>query len=85
MENWWQTTFKQSLLLGSIFASLQTFKDKLKPTTGALGSILQKIAFAGRLMQSHFSPNDIFDQPVDIEWLANKDGVYFLQLRPYAK
>lgn len=45
MENWWQTTFKQSLLLGSIFASLQNFKDKLKPTTGALGSILQKIAF----------------------------------------
>ncbi len=45
MENWWQNTFKQSLLLGSIFAGLQSIKDKLKPSTGALGSILQKIAF----------------------------------------
>ncbi len=45
MENWWQNTFKQSLLLGSVFAALQSIKDKLKPSTGALGSILQKIAF----------------------------------------
>jgi len=46
---------------------------------------LQKIAFAGRLMQSHFSPDYTFSQPVDIEWLANSQGVYFLQLRPYSK
>ncbi len=47
--------------------------------------ILRKMAFAGRLMQSHFSPDYTFNHPADIEWLANKDGVYFLQLRPYAK
>lgn len=46
---------------------------------------LQKMAFAGRLMQSHFSPDYTFSHPADIEWLANKDGAYFLQLRPYAK
>lgn len=46
---------------------------------------LQKIAFAGRLLQSHFSPDYTFSQPVDIEWLANSSGVYFLQLRPYAR
>jgi phosphoenolpyruvate synthase/pyruvate phosphate dikinase len=47
--------------------------------------ILQKIAFAGRLMQSHFSPDYTFSQPVDIEWLVNSNGVFFLQLRPYSK
>jgi phosphoenolpyruvate synthase/pyruvate phosphate dikinase len=47
--------------------------------------ILKKMAFAGRLMQSHFSPDYTFGHPSDIEWLANHDGVYFLQLRPYAK
>lgn len=46
---------------------------------------LQKMAFAGRLMQSHFSPDYTFSQPVDIEWLANSQGLYFLQIRPYAK
>ena len=47
--------------------------------------ILQKMAFAGRLMQSHFSPDYTFASPVDIEWLVNHQGLYFLQLRPYAK
>jgi hypothetical protein len=48
-------------------------------------AILQKLAFAGRLMQSHFSPDYTFSCPMDIEWLANDDGIYLLQLRPYAK
>lgn len=48
-------------------------------------AVLQQLAFAGRLMQSHFSPDYTFSHPVDIEWLANKQGLYFLQLRPYAK
>ena len=47
--------------------------------------ILQKMAFAGRLMQSHFSPDYTFSHPVDIEWLVNEEGVHFLQLRPYAR
>lgn len=44
---------------------------------------LNKFAVAGRLLQSHFSPDYTFSRPVDIEWLANSDGIYILQLRPY--
>jgi hypothetical protein len=47
--------------------------------------ILQKLSLAGRLLQSHFSPDYTFSAPVDIEWLANSDGVHLLQLRPFAK
>ena len=47
--------------------------------------ILQKMAFAGRLLQSHFSPDYTFASPVDIEWLVNNHGLHLLQLRPYAK
>lgn len=48
-------------------------------------AVLQRLAFAGRLLQSHYSPDYTFSVPVDIEWLANDDGLYMLQLRPYAK
>jgi phosphoenolpyruvate synthase/pyruvate phosphate dikinase len=48
-------------------------------------AILQKMAFAGRLMQSHFSPDYTFSHPVDIEWLVNNQGLFFLQLRPYSR
>ncbi|MBX9768261.1 MAG: PEP/pyruvate-binding domain-containing protein, partial [Bdellovibrionales bacterium] len=44
---------------------------------------LQKLALAGRLLQAHFSPDYTFSHPVDVEWLANEDGLYILQLRPY--
>jgi phosphoenolpyruvate synthase/pyruvate phosphate dikinase len=47
--------------------------------------ILQRMAFAGRLLQSHFSPDYTFASPVDIEWLVNNQGLHLLQLRPYAK
>ena len=47
--------------------------------------LLQKLAFAGRLLQSHFSPDYTFSMPVDIEWVANPDGLYILQLRPYSQ
>jgi len=46
---------------------------------------LQRLAFVGRLLQSHFSPDYTFNAPLDIEWLANEEGLYVLQLRPYAK
>lgn len=46
--------------------------------------LLQKLALAGRLLQSHFSPDYTFATPVDIEWLASGDQLYILQLRPYA-
>lgn len=46
---------------------------------------LSNLAFAGRLLQSHFSPDYTFSWPVDVEWLANPDSLYILQLRPYTK
>ena len=47
--------------------------------------ILQNLAFVGRLLQSHFSPNYTFNDPVDIEWLIDDEGIVILQLRPYSK
>lgn len=47
--------------------------------------ILQNLAFAGRFLQSHFSPDYTFNSPVDIEWLLGPEGLYLLQLRPYCK
>jgi len=47
--------------------------------------MLQKMAFIGRLFQSHFSSDYTFSGPVDIEWLVNNEGIQFLQLRPYSK
>ncbi len=46
---------------------------------------LQKLAIVGRLLQSHFSPNYTFADPVDIEWLIDDEGIVILQLRPYSK
>jgi hypothetical protein len=46
---------------------------------------LQKLAFAGRLLQSHFSPDYTFGHPVDIEWVDSDEGLYIVQLRPYSK
>jgi hypothetical protein len=47
--------------------------------------LLQNLAFAGRLLQSHFSPDYTFGHPVDIEWVANSEGPQIVQLRPYSK
>ncbi|HAR42897.1 MAG TPA: phosphoenolpyruvate synthase [Bdellovibrionales bacterium] len=47
--------------------------------------MLQKLALAGRLLQSHFSPDYTFSMPIDIEWLVNEEGIHILQLRPYSK
>ncbi|MEN9723043.1 MAG: hypothetical protein RJB38_1029 [Pseudomonadota bacterium] len=45
---------------------------------------LQKLAFAGRLLQSHFAPDYTFSAPVDIEWAMTDEKILLLQLRPYA-
>lgn len=47
--------------------------------------ILWKLAICSRLLQSHFSPDYTFSFPIDIEWTANDDGLYILQIRPYAR
>ena len=46
---------------------------------------LQALAFSGRLLQSHFSPDYTFSTPLDIEWALNSDGLYVLQVRPYTQ
>ena len=45
--------------------------------------LLQRLAFCGRLLQSHFSQDYAFSTPVDIEWSAQGSQLYLLQLRPY--
>ncbi len=47
--------------------------------------ILQKLAFAGRLLQSHFANDYTFSSPLDIEWAIVGDTLFILQLRPYAQ
>ncbi|MCM2277442.1 MAG: phosphoenolpyruvate synthase [Oligoflexia bacterium] len=47
-------------------------------------ALLQNLAFAGRLLQSHFSPDYTFSAPVDIEWAIGEEGIFILQLRPYS-
>jgi hypothetical protein len=47
-------------------------------------SQLQRLAVAGRLLQGHFSPDYTFESPVDVEWLADRDHVHLVQLRPYS-
>lgn len=46
---------------------------------------LRKLAIASRLLQSHFSPDYTFSYPIDVEWTANHDGLYILQIRPYSR
>ncbi|MCM2323668.1 MAG: PEP/pyruvate-binding domain-containing protein [Oligoflexia bacterium] len=45
---------------------------------------LQGLAFAGRLLQSHFSPDYTFGAPVEVEWATGEAGAFILQLRPYS-
>jgi hypothetical protein len=62
--------------------SLGDFADGV---TANQSILLQKLAFVGRLLQSHFSPDYTFSQPVDIEWLAGTSGIGILQVRPYSE
>lgn len=48
-------------------------------------ALLQNLTLAGRLLQSHFSPDYTFNSPVDIEWIAGHGKVNILQLRPYLR
>ncbi|MCX5786203.1 MAG: phosphoenolpyruvate synthase [Elusimicrobia bacterium] len=48
-------------------------------------TVLAKLALAGRLLQSHFSQDYTFANPLDIEWAAKGDDIYILQARPYAR
>lgn len=46
---------------------------------------LQRLAFIGRLLQSHFSLDYTFKHPLDIEWATHNQTIQILQIRPYAK
>ncbi|WP_051966565.1 PEP/pyruvate-binding domain-containing protein [Kitasatospora mediocidica] len=49
----------------------------------ATKAVLRKLALIGRLLQSHFSPDDSFARPVDVEWLVEGELIHLLQLRPF--
>ncbi|MBU6376769.1 MAG: hypothetical protein KGQ59_12280, partial [Bdellovibrionales bacterium] len=61
--------------------SLGSAKEDLTPQ---MKDKLQRLAFAGRLLQSHFAPDYTFSAPVDIEWAMDDEKIILLQLRPYA-
>ncbi|GLF95427.1 PEP/pyruvate-binding domain-containing protein [Streptomyces yaizuensis] len=44
---------------------------------------LGRLALIGRLLQSHFSPDYLYETPVDIEWALHGDVIQLLQIRPY--
>lgn len=48
-------------------------------------TLLQKLALAGRLLQSHFSQDYEFATPLDIEWIIKGGSIYIVQVRPYAR
>lgn len=66
---------------GSRTLTLGDAKEDLSPEKRKL---LQKLAFAGRLLQSHFSKDYTFNTPADIEWAIKDNHIYILQLRPYS-
>jgi hypothetical protein len=45
---------------------------------------LERLALAGRLLQSHFASDYTFATPLDIEWVWSGGRTYLLQVRPYA-
>lgn len=59
--------------------------DAKEDLSEAAKARLQKLAFVGRLLQSHFSPDYLFNAPVDIEWIISETGISILQLRPYVR
>ncbi|MEU3573632.1 PEP/pyruvate-binding domain-containing protein [Kitasatospora sp. NPDC036755] len=45
--------------------------------------LVRRLALISRLLQAHFSPDETYAAPVDIEWAIDGDGVSLLQLRPF--
>ncbi|MER7768405.1 PEP/pyruvate-binding domain-containing protein [Kitasatospora sp. NPDC096140] len=65
---------------GSRTVSLGTATADLDATTKQL---VGRLALISRLLQSHFSPDESYAAPVDIEWAMEGDRVSLLQLRPF--
>ncbi|MFJ2191345.1 PEP/pyruvate-binding domain-containing protein [Kitasatospora sp. NPDC087861] len=65
---------------GSRTVSLGTATADLDAATKDL---VGRLALISRLLQSHFSPDESYAAPVDIEWAIEDDRVSLLQLRPF--
>ncbi|MGW7584952.1 PEP/pyruvate-binding domain-containing protein [Kitasatospora sp. NPDC054768] len=65
---------------GSRTVSLGTAATDLDAATKDL---VRRLALISRLLQSHFSPDETYGAPVDIEWAIEGDRVSLLQLRPF--
>ncbi|MFF2149358.1 PEP/pyruvate-binding domain-containing protein [Kitasatospora sp. NPDC058190] len=65
---------------GSRTVSLGTAATDLDAGTKAL---VGRLALISRLLQSHFSPDENYAAPVDIEWAIEGERISLLQLRPF--
>ncbi|GAB7185442.1 hypothetical protein ATKI12_5273 [Kitasatospora sp. Ki12] len=50
---------------------------------GPTKELVGRLALISRLLQSHFSPDEDYAVPVDIEWAIEGDRIDLLQLRPF--
>ncbi|MFJ8622774.1 PEP/pyruvate-binding domain-containing protein [Kitasatospora sp. NPDC093550] len=65
---------------GSRTVSLGTATADLDTATKDL---VGRLALISRLLQSHFSPDESYAAPVDVEWAIEGDRIDLLQLRPF--
>ncbi|MFG2911507.1 PEP/pyruvate-binding domain-containing protein [Kitasatospora sp. NPDC048298] len=65
---------------GSRTISLGTAATDLDTATK---DVVRRLALISRLLQSHFSPDETYAAPVDIEWAIEGDQIALLQLRPF--
>ncbi|MEE1786231.1 PEP/pyruvate-binding domain-containing protein [Streptomyces sp. SP17BM10] len=49
----------------------------------ATKDVLGRLALISRLLQSHFSPDEAYGAPVDVEWAVEGDRISLLQVRPF--
>ncbi|MFH9349995.1 PEP/pyruvate-binding domain-containing protein [Kitasatospora sp. NPDC017646] len=65
---------------GSRTVSLGAAATDLDAGTKAL---VGRLALISRLLQSHFSPDESYAAPVDVEWAIEDERISLLQLRPF--
>ncbi|MET8540997.1 PEP/pyruvate-binding domain-containing protein [Kitasatospora sp. NPDC004799] len=65
---------------GSRTVSLGTAAADLDAATK---DVVRRLALISRLLQSHFSPDETYGTPVDVEWAIEGDRISLLQLRPF--
>ncbi|MFJ7905592.1 PEP/pyruvate-binding domain-containing protein [Kitasatospora sp. NPDC096204] len=65
---------------GSRTISLGTAATDLDAATK---DVVRRLALISRLLQAHFSPDETYAAPVDVEWAIEGDQIGLLQLRPF--